>query len=113
MCPEKACVFSGRKSRQDKSQNPVARIARLRETKVLKPIDSIILGMVASHQAVVKTNVEVGLESTESSGSRAHDRRVKAVWAVEIWLSTNNYSVLMRTPQSLGIMVVQLSIPAG
>jgi len=37
----------------------VAWIAGGRETKLLKPIDKAILGMVASHRAVTKVNAEV------------------------------------------------------
>ena len=106
VCPEKACVFSGRKSRQGKSQSPVTWMARLRETKALKPIDNAILWMVSELPGYSESERVGGLESTELSGSRARDRRVKAVWTVESWLSTNNYSVLMGTPQSLGIVVV-------
>jgi hypothetical protein len=34
-------------------------MARRRETESLEPIDSIIFGMMASHQAVAQANAEV------------------------------------------------------
>ncbi len=39
-----------------KARSPVARIAGWRETEILKPIDKVIQGMIASHQAVIKVN---------------------------------------------------------
>ena len=39
-----------------KARSPVARIAGWRETEILKPIDSVILGMAASYQAVAQAN---------------------------------------------------------
>jgi hypothetical protein len=39
-----------------KARSPVARIAGWRETEILKPIDKVIQGMIASHQAVTKVN---------------------------------------------------------
>jgi len=59
VCPEKADTFSGRQSRQGKSQSLVARMAGKRETESLKPIDNAIFGMAASHRAVVQTNTDV------------------------------------------------------
>jgi len=45
--PEKADVFSGRQSRQGKSQSPVTRMAAWKETETLKPIDKAIARMVS------------------------------------------------------------------
>jgi hypothetical protein len=45
--PAKAGMFSGRQSHRDKSQDPVAWIASVEETKLMKPIDKAILGMVS------------------------------------------------------------------
>jgi hypothetical protein len=42
-----------------KVRSPVAWIAERRETKFLKPIDDITLGMMSSHWAVTKVNAEV------------------------------------------------------
>ena len=39
-----------------KARSPVARIAGWRETEILKPIDKVIQGMIASHQAIIKVN---------------------------------------------------------
>jgi len=39
-----------------KARSPVAGIAGWRETETLKPIDKVIQGMTASHQAVTKVN---------------------------------------------------------
>ena len=44
--PEKADAFSGRQSRQGKSQSPVTWMAGWRETETLKPIDQAIGRMV-------------------------------------------------------------------
>ena len=40
-------MFSGRKSRRGKSQNPVAWVACVEETKRMKPTDKAVLGMVS------------------------------------------------------------------
>jgi hypothetical protein len=45
--PAKAGMFSGRQSHRDKSQDPVAWITSVEETKLMKPIDKAILGMVS------------------------------------------------------------------
>ena len=45
--PAKAGLFSGRQSHRDKSQGPVAWIASAEETKLMKPIDKAIPGMVS------------------------------------------------------------------
>ena len=65
--------------------SPVAWIAGRRETKVLKPIDRVFLGEIASHRAVTKVNAEVAPKMSSLEG-RAHNRRVKAAWTAECWL---------------------------
>ena len=47
MRPAKAGLFSGRQSHRDKSQDPVAWIVSVEETKLMKSIDKAILGMVS------------------------------------------------------------------
>src|SRR5215471_13149052 len=70
VCPAKAGVFSRRKTYQEKSQSPVARRAGGRETNLLKPLDSLILGMGASPQAVAQANAQVAPQ-VKSPGGRA------------------------------------------
>ena len=65
VCPAKASVFSRRETYQGKSQSPVARRAGGRETNLLKPLDSLILGMGASLQAVAQANASGGPESEQ------------------------------------------------
>ena len=77
VCPAKAGRFSRSQSCQGKSQNPVAWIARWRETKILEPIDKTIKRMGASYQAVTKVNAEVAPKG-RSPGSRACFRKAKA-----------------------------------
>jgi len=47
VCPAKAGAFSGKQSRQGKSQDPVAWIVRRKETESWKPIDEAIERMVS------------------------------------------------------------------
>jgi hypothetical protein len=51
----------------------VAWIAKWRETKTLKPIDSAIVRMVANHQAVARANAYVA-STMSRSGGRARNR---------------------------------------
>jgi hypothetical protein len=64
-----------------KVRSLVAWIAGRRETEFLKPIDGIILGVMASHWAVTKVNAEVASKVSGPRG-RACNRRVKAAWMV-------------------------------
>jgi hypothetical protein len=73
VCPAKAGVFSRRKTSQGISQSPVARRAGGRETNLLKPLDSLILGMGASVQAVAQANAQVA-PKVSSPGGRACNR---------------------------------------
>ena len=57
--PAKAGAFSGGQARRGKSQNPVAWMARRKETDALKPIDTPPYGWLASHRAVTRVNAEV------------------------------------------------------
>ena len=54
MRPEKADAFSGRESRQGKSQSPVTWMAGWRETETLKPTDEAIERMVRESPGVVR-----------------------------------------------------------
>ena len=62
--------------------SPVAWIAGRRETKVLKPIDRIFLGEIASHRAVTKVNARVAPKVSRLEG-RARNLWAKAAWAAE------------------------------
>jgi hypothetical protein len=74
VCPAKAGVFSRRKTSQGKSQGPVARRAGGRETNLLKPLDTRILGRGASSQAVAQANAQVA-PKVSSPGGRACNRK--------------------------------------
>ena len=69
-------MFSGDKSHRGRSQSPVAWIAGRRATKFLKPIDDIILGVMASRRAVTKVNAEVASKVSNPRG-RARNCRVE------------------------------------
>ena len=57
LCVQQRLACSvGDKPTEAKVRSLVARIAGRRETKFLKPIDGIILGVMASHRAVTKVN---------------------------------------------------------
>jgi hypothetical protein len=60
-----------------KARNLVAWMAGRRETESLKPIDSVIFGMAASHRAVAQANTEVA-PKVRHPGGRTCNRRVKA-----------------------------------
>ena len=68
-----------------KARSHIAWMAGWRETKILKPIDSVIERMTASYQAVTKVNAEVVPKVTSPEG-RARIRRPKAAWIPEFWL---------------------------
>src|SRR5713101_1027947 len=71
--PAKAGVCSRRKTYQGKSQSPGARRAGGRETNLLKPLDSLILGMRARVQAVAHAHAQVAPHGS-SPGGRAGNR---------------------------------------
>jgi hypothetical protein len=75
--PAKAGLFSGRQSHRDKSQSPVAWIASAEETKLMKPIDKAILGMVSESPGRNVSEPRGGLDKI-NSGGRAHYGRAKA-----------------------------------
>jgi hypothetical protein len=88
VCPAKAGVFSGGiKPTEVRVRSLVAWIAERRETKFLKPIDGIILGVMASHRAVTKVNAEVASKvlsqgpSPQLEGEGSMDRRKLTVAA--------------------------------
>ena len=68
VCPAKAGVFSRRQTYQGKSQSPVARSAGGRETNSLKPLDSPIVRMGASVQAVAQANASVAPKVSSPRG---------------------------------------------
>ncbi len=60
LCVQRRLVCSvGGNPTEARVRSLVAWIAGRRETKFLKPIDGIILGVMASHRAVMKVNAEV------------------------------------------------------
>ena len=62
MRPAKAGMFSGRQSHRDKSQDPVAWIASVEETKLMKPIDKAILGMASESPGRNASELRGGLD---------------------------------------------------
>jgi hypothetical protein len=71
-------MFSGRQSHRDKSQGPVAWIASAEETKLMKPIDKAIPGMVSESPGRNVSEPTGGLDKKNNSGGRAHLGRAKA-----------------------------------
>ncbi len=68
-----------------KVRSHIAWMAGWRETKILKPIDSVIERMTASYQAVTKVNAEVA-PKIQSPEGRAFNREAKTAWTPEYWL---------------------------
>ena len=60
-------------------------MAGWRETKILKPIDSITKRVMASCQAATRVNAQVASKVRNPEG-RARIRRAKAAWIPEYWL---------------------------
>jgi hypothetical protein len=82
LCVQRRLACSvGDKPTEAKVRSLVARIAGRKETEFLKPIDGIILGVMASHWAVTKVNAEVASKVSGPRG-RACNRRAKAAWMV-------------------------------
>ncbi len=71
----------GDKLTEVKVRSLVAWIAGRKETESLKPIDCIILGVMASHWAVTKVNADVASKVNGPRG-RACNRKAKAAWIV-------------------------------
>ena len=69
------------KPTEAKVRSLVAWIAGRKETEFLKPIDGIILGVMASHWAVTKVKAEVASKVSGPRG-RALNRKAKAAWMV-------------------------------
>ena len=70
-------MFSGRQTRRGRSQSPVAWVALVEETKLMKPTDKAIFRMVSESPGRNVSEPTGGLEKF-SSGGRALFSRVKA-----------------------------------
>jgi len=82
LCVQRRLACSvGDKPTEAKVRSLVAWIAGRKETEFLKPIDGIIVGVMASHRAVTKVNAEVASKVSGPRG-RACNRRAKAAWMV-------------------------------
>ena len=82
LCVQRRLACSvGDKPTEAKVRSLVAWIAGRKETEFLKPIDGIILGVMASHWAVTKVNAEMASKVSGPRG-RAYNRRAKAAWMV-------------------------------
>jgi hypothetical protein len=75
---QKADVSSERQTHRGKSQNPVARIACVEETKRMKSIDKAIHGMVSKSSGCNESERIGDLENLNSRG-RTHCSGVKAI----------------------------------
>ena len=64
-------MFSGSQSHRGKSQNPVAWVAFVEETKRMKPTDKAILGMVSESPGRNVSEPSGGLDRKLKSGGRA------------------------------------------
>ena len=74
-------MFSGRQSHRGNSQNPVAWVAFVEETKRMKPTDKAILGMVSESPGRNESEPTGGLDKINPEG-RALYRRAKAAWHI-------------------------------
>ena len=82
LCVQRRLACSvGDKPTEAKVRSLVAWIAGRKETEFLKPIDGIILGVMASHWAVTRVNAEVASKVSGPRG-RAYNHRAKAAWMV-------------------------------
>ena len=79
----KLACSAGERPAGARVRSPVVWIAGWRETKTLKPIDNVSLGETTSRRAVMKVNANVASKMRSPEG-RAHNRRAKAAWGVEI-----------------------------
>ena len=79
----KLACSAGERPAGARVRSPVVWIAGWRETKTLKPIDSVSLGKTTSHRAVTTVNAKVASRVRSPEG-RAHNRRAKAAWGAEI-----------------------------
>jgi hypothetical protein len=83
LCVQQMLVCSaGNSLAMAKVRSHVARMAGLRETDILKPIDKVIQGMTASYQAAAQANVQVAPKVRNPEG-RALNRGAKAAWTTE------------------------------
>ena len=68
---EKADVFSGRETHQEKSQSPVAGIACAEETKRMESIDEAIYGMVSKSSGRNESE-RIGYLETQNPEAEPH-----------------------------------------
>ena len=73
----KASMFSRRQSCRGRSQSPVVRIAEVKETETLEPIDKVSLGEINESPGRNKSERVVASKLRKSEG-RARNRRAKA-----------------------------------
>jgi len=66
--PAKAGMFSGRQAHRGNSQNPVAWVAFVEETKRMKPTDKAILGMVSKSPGRNESEPIGGLDKISPEG---------------------------------------------
>ena len=64
----KAGAFSGNRPAKAKARSLVAWMAGRRETNDLKPIDKVVVRMIASHRAVAQANAQVAPKMRGSGG---------------------------------------------
>ena len=63
-------------------RSPVAWIARVEETKLVKPIDKAIFGMVSESPGHNASEPRGGPENLLNPGGRAYCLQAKAIWSV-------------------------------
>jgi len=88
----KLSTFSGSQTHQGKSQNPVARSARGKETELLKSDDKAILSMVSEYPGRNESERTGSLETLQSPGSRICCSEMKAAWIHERLAETCRHS---------------------
>jgi len=79
-------MFSGRQAHRGRSQSPVAWVALVEKTKLMKPTDKAVLGTVSESPGRNGSEPVGGLEKY-SLGGRALFSRVKAAWPSADWLT--------------------------
>ena len=88
-------MFSGRQSHRGNSQDPVAGVACAEETKLMKPTDKAILGVVSESPGRNASERELAPKDP-NPGGRAVDYPAKATRAGAVWLTRR------RAPAGLG-----------
>ena len=90
MCVQRRLARSaGDSPAKAEARSLVARMAGRRETNDLKPIDKVIVRMIASHRAAAQANAQVASKGG-STGGRACFRRVKAASRIVSWLTRHS-----------------------